>query len=84
MKRDGLSVELCKPYEGPKKWVTRSGEKAERFRVSGDLSKAVAAQLVWVSWNVLKTGLTPKRNGKMVYGMEVNWPGIMVLIQYQR
>ncbi len=58
--RDGLSVELCQPYEVPKKWVTRSGE------------------------NVLKTGLTPKRNGKMVHGMEVNWPGIMVLIQYQQ
>ena len=32
--------------------------------------------------NVLKTGQTPKVNGKMVHGMEVNWPGIMVLIQY--
>jgi hypothetical protein len=126
LKRDGLSVELCKPYEVPKKWVTRSGEKTERFRVSGDLSQAVAAQLVWVSWspgymdglylndqrvfdvegpryayythrvqlpdlralrpgeNVLKTGLTPKRNGQMVHGMEVNWPGIMVLIQYRQ
>jgi len=31
--------------------------------------------------DVLKTGLTPKRNGQMVHGMEVNWPGIMVLIQ---
>jgi hypothetical protein len=126
LKRDGLSVELCKPYEVPKKWVTRSGEKTERFRVRGDLSQAVAAQLVWVSWspgymdglylndqrvfdvegpryayythrvqlpdlralrpgeNVLKTGLTPKRNGQMVHGMEVNWPGIMVLIQYRQ
>ena len=25
--------------------------------------------------NVLKTGLTPKRNGQAVDGMEVNWPG---------
>jgi hypothetical protein len=33
--------------------------------------------------NVLKTGKTPKINGKMVHGMEVNWPGVMVLIQYQ-
>lgn len=124
LNRDGRSVELCKPYEVPKKWVTRSGEKAERFRITGDLSQAVAAQLVWVSWspgymdglylndqrvfdregpryayyvhrvplqdlsvlrpgeNVLKTGLTPKHNGQMVHGMEVNWPGIMVLIQY--
>jgi hypothetical protein len=106
--------------------VTRSGEKTERFRITGELSQAVAAQLVWVSWspgymdglyvngqrvfdgegpryayfthrvplqdlsvlrpgqNVLKTGLTPKRNGQTVHGMEVNWPGIMVLIQYQR
>ena len=34
--------------------------------------------------NILKTGLTPKRNGQAVHGMEVNWPGIMVLIQYQQ
>jgi len=33
--------------------------------------------------NVLKTGKTPKVDGKMVHGMEVNWPGIMVLIQYR-
>jgi hypothetical protein len=33
--------------------------------------------------NELKTGKTPKYKGKMVHGMEVNWPGIMVLIQYQ-
>ena len=123
--RPGLSVELCKPYDIPKKWVTRTGEKEERFDVTGDLDKAVAAQLVWSSWsagymngvyindtrvfdnegpkyqyyahrvtikdtscfkqgvNVLKTGNTPKINGQMVHGMEVNWPGIMVLIQYR-
>jgi hypothetical protein len=115
---------LCKPYDIPKKWVTRSGEKQERFNMTGDLRKAVAAQLVWSSWspgymngvyindskvfdnegpkyqyfahrvtlkdisclkqgvNILKTGGTPKIDGKMVHGMEVNWPGIMVLIQY--
>ena len=124
--RGDLCVELCKPYDVPKKWVTRSGEREERFRITGDLGKAVAAQLVWCSWspgymegiyvnehkvfhrqgpryayyihrvtlddvtvlkggeNVLKTGKTPKHNGKMVHGMEVNWPGIMVLIQYRQ
>jgi len=123
--RSDSSVELCKPYDIPKRWVTRRGEREERFEVNGDLSKAVAAQLVWSSWspgymngvyindtrvfdcegpkyqyfahrvtikdmncfkqgvNVLKTGKTPKINGKMVHGMEVNWPGIMVLIQYR-
>lgn len=123
--RPGFSVELCKPYNIPQKWVTRSGEKEESFDTTGNLDKAVAAQLVWSSWspgymrgiyinnikvfdregpnyqyfahrvtlndvsslkpgvNVLKTGMTPKINGKMVHGMEVNWPGIMVLIQYQ-
>jgi hypothetical protein len=122
--RGGLSVELCKPYDVPKKWVTRSGEHEQKFRIEGDLAKATAARLVWCSWspgymegvyinghkvfdregpryayyvhrvpltdlsvlrageNVLKTGKTPKYHGKMVHGMEVNWPGIMVLIQY--
>lgn len=123
--RPGFSVELCKPYDIPKKWATRAGEKSERFDVSGDLKKAVAAQLVWSSWspgymrgisingtkvfesegpnyqyffhrvavsrmdvfkpgvNTLTTGKTPLIDGQMVHGMEVNWPGIMVLIQYE-
>jgi hypothetical protein len=126
LKRTTRSVELCKPYDIPQKWVTRSGEKTESFDVRGDLNSAVAAQLVWSSWspgymngimingtkvfdqegpryqtyyhrvtltdlsmfqsgrNVLITGKTPKYNGKMVHGMEVNWPGIMVLIQYNK
>jgi len=33
--------------------------------------------------NILKTGKTPKYDGETVHGMEVNWPGIMVLIQYR-
>jgi hypothetical protein len=126
LKRTNRSVELCKPYDIPQKWVTRSGEKTESFDVRGDLNTAVAAQLVWSSWspgymngilingtkvfdqegpryqtyyhrvtlkdvsmfrsgrNILTTGKTPKYNGKMVHGMEVNWPGIMVLIQYNK
>jgi hypothetical protein len=123
--RGALRVELCKPYDVPKRWVTRRGEHEEKFRIQGDLAEAAAARLVWCSWspgymegvsinnrqvfdregpryayyvhrvpladlsvlkageNVLKTGKTPKYHGKMVHGMEVNWPGIMVLIQYR-
>ncbi|MEN6578709.1 MAG: hypothetical protein ABFD90_20350 [Phycisphaerales bacterium] len=123
--REGLSVELCKPYDVPRRWVTRAGERSEHFRVTGDLKQAVAAQLVWSSWspgymrgisingvkvfdtegpnyqyyfhrapvsrmdvfqpgvNTLTTGETPLIDGKMVHGMEVNWPGIMVLIRYE-
>jgi hypothetical protein len=123
--RDGFSVELCQPYEVPRKWLTRTGEKTQKFYVTGDLDRAVAAQLVWVSWcpgymeglylndrkvidregpryayyahrvpvpdltalqpgeNLLRTGKTPLYDGQMVHGMEVNWPGIMVLIQYR-
>ena len=33
--------------------------------------------------NVLRTGRTPLHDGKMVHGMEVNWPGIMVLVRYR-
>lgn len=124
LERPGFSVELCRPFDVPKKWVTRSGEKSETFRVTGDLARASAAQFVWSSWspgymnglflndqkvfdvegpryacywhrvpladlsalrpgdNILKTGLTPRHDGKMVHGMEVNWPGVIALIQY--
>ncbi len=126
LERAGLSVELCRPYDVPQQWVTRSGEHTEKFEVRGDLCRATAARLVWSSWspgymegillngakvleregpryacfahnvpledlsllqpgeNQLTTGKTPKYNGKMVHGMEVNWPGIMVLIQYRK
>lgn len=33
--------------------------------------------------NVLRTGMSERPDGKGVHGMEVNWPGIMVLIQYE-
>ena len=32
--------------------------------------------------NILTTGKTPLYNGQMVHGVEVQWPGIMVLIKY--
>ncbi|MBN2449210.1 MAG: hypothetical protein JXR77_02405 [Lentisphaeria bacterium] len=34
--------------------------------------------------NILTTGETPRRDGRMVHGMEVNWPGIMVLVKYRK
>ncbi len=34
--------------------------------------------------NVLKTGGTPRYDGKMVHGTEIMWPGIMVLIKYNK
>ncbi len=123
LNRPGVSVELCKPHDIPKKWVTRSGEHSERFDAQSDPGKATALQLAWSSWspgymnglfingvkvfdcegpryqyyahrvivddvsmlrrgrNTLTTGKTPLHNGQMVHGMEVNWPGIMVLVR---
>ncbi len=123
--RPGIWVELCKPYDIPRKWVTRSGEHTEHFDLKGDPEKATGLQLAWSSWcpgymngiyindvkvfdcegpkykyyahrvtiddasvlrhgqNTVKTGKTPLHDGKMVHGMEVNWPGIMVLVRYE-
>ena len=123
--RKNISVELCKPYEIPQKWVTRSGEHHELIKITKDVTRAVAYQLLWSSWspgymngiyindhrvfdcegpkyayyfhrvtlddtsvlkqgiNIVKTGKTPLHEGQMVHGMEVNWPGIMVLIRYR-
>lgn len=122
--REGISVELCRPYDVSPAWVTRKSGKRESFDVAGDKGKIVAARLAWSSWspgymngiyinnikvfdkegptyryyahrididslyvfnqgeNKLHTGLTPLVNGQMVHGMEVNWPGIMVLLRY--
>ena len=126
IEREGVSVELCKPYNVSTIWVTRKYNKSERFDITGDMEKAVSTQLVWASWspgymngiyindkkvfdkegplyqyyahrviidslhvfksgfNILKTGQTPTVNGQTVHGMEVNWPGIMVLIRYEK
>jgi hypothetical protein len=125
LKRPGLSVELCKPFRRPKGWFTRNGEFEERFRIKGDLNKAVEAKMVFRTWspgyfngiyindfivfekegpkydyfehhisiedlqvlsqgeNKLRTGKTPLFQGQMVHGVEVQWPGIMLLIRYE-
>jgi len=41
--RPGYSVELCKPFDIPAGWVTRSGAKSASFNVQGDLTNATAA-----------------------------------------
>ena len=34
--------------------------------------------------NIIATGMTPRYHGEKVHGMEVQWPGIMVLIKYKK
>jgi len=124
--RTDFSVELCKPYDQPQVWVTRSGEFSEKVKIHGDIDNAVSYQLAWTSWspgymnglyvnetkvfekegpkyqyfahrltfddpsplsagvNTIKTGKTPKIDGHMVHGMEVQWPGIMLLVKYDK
>ncbi len=73
--RQDRSVELCKPYDVPKRWVTRKGEHEERFRVEGDLAKATAARLVWCSWSpgymegLLLDGRHPSRRLLNLHGI---------------
>lgn len=121
LERPGYSVKMYEPYDIPEQWVTRKWEMEEKVDITGDLSKAAAAKLMWVSWaggyahgifvnqhkvidravntlyrcdwnivdvpleylkegtNVIMTGWT-EGGGK--HGMEVQWPGITVLVQY--
>ncbi|MCK5270852.1 MAG: hypothetical protein KAJ46_08710 [Sedimentisphaerales bacterium] len=126
LSQPGLSVELCEPYDVPQMWVTNRSDtvstKTEKFDVVGNLSRAVAVQLVWSSWSPcylngifingtkvfqneggfdcyaygahritiddvssLQSGtntLKTDQDDPLKHGMEVNWPGIMVLVQY--
>ncbi len=46
-----FSVELCKPGDIPRLWVTRSGTHTSSFHTQGDLDRAEAIQIVWNSWS---------------------------------
>ncbi len=118
-------VELGKPYDQPKNWVTRQSAFSSKINLEGDPAKAEAARLIWTSWspcyangvfvngqeilnregpcyeymahdvpiknlsilrkgvNIIGTGKEPLHDGQMVHGMEVQWPGIMMLVKYQ-
>ncbi len=124
LERD-YKVELCKPYDQPKNWVTRSGEFESKIDIAGNPANIVETRMYWTSWspcycngiyindvkvfdkegpcyeymahevplenvsmlnngtNIIKTGKEPLHDGQMVHGMEVQWPGIMMLIKYR-
>lgn len=121
--RNTYKVELCKPSGVEQKWLTRLGEKQEKFSIITDVKKITEARMVFTSWspgyfnginindflvfikegehydfmqhnipiqdlyvfnngiNILKTGKTPKYDGAMVHGVEIMWPGIMILVK---
>ncbi|MDD4224869.1 MAG: hypothetical protein PHS40_02415 [Mariniphaga sp.] len=45
------SVELCKPYDQPKNWVTRQDEFTAKFDMETNPSQIGAAKAYWVSWS---------------------------------
>ena len=42
----------------------------------------IEAHVLETGENILTTGKTPRYQGQMVHGVEIQWPGIMVLIKY--
>lgn len=58
LRRPGISVELAKPHDVPMGFTScqygayvTPGEKAEKFRVRGDIAKIVAARFAIPAWN---------------------------------
>ena len=45
------SVELCKPYNQPRNWVTREGEFTAKFDMKTDPTQISEAKAYWVSWS---------------------------------
>lgn len=46
------TVRMCKPYDVPKRWSTRAGERHScKVEVPPELSRAKAAKIVMVTWN---------------------------------
>jgi hypothetical protein len=46
-----FSVELCKPFDQPKNWVTRQDEFESRTIIDGEPEQIVGARLYWTSWS---------------------------------
>jgi hypothetical protein len=44
-------VELCRPYDQPKNWVTRAGEFESKLDIKGDPGLIEEARLYWTSWS---------------------------------
>jgi len=60
--------------------MTREGPKYDYYQ--HDVPLALYA--LKTGENILKTGLTPLYPEGMVHGVEVQWPGIMLLIKYRK
>lgn len=45
------NIELCKPYDQPKLWLTRNGDHECKMNITGDPKNAMEARLVWKSWS---------------------------------
>jgi hypothetical protein len=59
---------------------TREGPKYDYFQHDISLEEL---HVLKQGENILKTGLTPLYPEGMVHGVEVQWPGIMLMIKYK-
>ena len=44
-------IELCKPFDQPKNWVTREDEFESMINVTGDPTRIKEARIYWTSWS---------------------------------
>jgi hypothetical protein len=68
-------------YVNDVKILDHEGPKYEYFIHLHELKKM---KILKMGNNQIKTGKTPLYDGKMVHGMEVQWPGMMVKIKYRK
>ena len=55
-----------------------------RYRYYDHMVKVKDLSVLKSGSNTIGTGKTPLHDGKMVHGMEVNWPGIQLIVQYEK
>jgi hypothetical protein len=126
IERKSYAVEICKPKNVPKQWLTRNGEHEEEVFIHSELKNITRAKMVFTTWssgyfngiyindnlvfmregnrydfkqhhiqvdylealeqgkNRIKTGKTQLHHGQMVHGVEVMWPGIMLLVKTEK
>jgi len=79
------TVKMHKPYQVPKRWSTRAGQTHDcKVNVGGNHDLSYDSFAVPVDWIELGTNTLYTFSDTIHHGLEVQWPGMVLLTQYDK